>query len=489
MRIGLVLAEIVHHLPDRSNQHIWTLDVYMASVGQAVYNGAQVAIKQNLDKVFSAFRGESVQVAYTFSKFESSGGDNLSGSSLGYDFQQAALYKGPSPLDRRHQISFAGMMETKWGPRILFSGRFSSPAPSLLTMAVPSGNPLATPGEIFRTDFRGDGTPGDIFPPKTKAGPFGSPGDLRSAISTYNSTQAGQVTPAGLALVTAQLLTSSQLATLKGVKPFVVQPPTGQVTNPWFKSLDAAVSWPLRVRESIMPFDGGVVEIRFDFIAHTLIIETSRGGPRVISLKPQSVADFYQQFMSALAELGIGAKIWTMPVEIPGPIAFERDRVHESYDAEAVGKFWSILAWVDEVFKEFRSRFLGKVSPVHFWWGSFDLAVTRFSGRTAPERPGADRVTREAYSHEVSSAGFWPGGGGMSGPAFYSYAAPEPPGFAEQSVRPAAAFYHPELKEFLLMYDDVRKAESPRASLLDFLQSTYEAAANQGKWDRKALER
>jgi len=240
---------------------------------------------------------------------------------------------------------------------------------------------------------------------------------------------------------------------------------------------------------SAMPFDGGVVEIRFDFIAHTLIIETSRGGPRVISLKPQSVADFYQQFMSALAELGIGAKIWTMPVEIPDPIAFERDRVHASYDAEAVGKFWSILAWVDEVFKEFRSRFLGKVSPVHFWWGSFDLAVTRFSGRTAPERPGADRVTREAYSHEVSSAGFWPGGGGMSGPAFYSYAAPEPPGFAEQSVRPAAAFYHPELKEFLLMYDDGRKAESPRASLLDFLQSTYEAAANQGKWDRKALER
>jgi len=226
--------------------------MFMASVGQAVYNGAQVAIKQNLDKVFSAFRGESVQVAYTFSKFESSGGDNLSGSSLGYDFQQAALYKGPSPLDRRHQISFAGMMETKWGPRILFSGRFSSPAPSLLTMAVPSGNPLATPGEIFRTDFRGDGTTGDIFPPKTKAGPFDSPGDLRSAISTYNSTQAGQVTPAGLALVTAQLLTSSQLATLKGVKPFVVQPPTGQVTNPWFKSLDAAVSWPLRVRESIM---------------------------------------------------------------------------------------------------------------------------------------------------------------------------------------------------------------------------------------------
>jgi hypothetical protein len=193
-----------------------------------------------------------LQVAYTLSKFESSGGDNLAGSSLAYDFQQAALYKGPSPLDRRHQISFAGMMETKWGPRILFAGRFSSPAPSLLTMAVPSGNPLATPGEIFRTDFRGDGTPGDIFPPKTKAGPFDSPGDLRSAISTYNSTQAGHVTPAGLALVTAQLFTSSQLATLQGVTPFVVQPPTGQVTNPWFKSLDAAVSWPLRVRESIM---------------------------------------------------------------------------------------------------------------------------------------------------------------------------------------------------------------------------------------------
>lgn len=226
--------------------------MFMAPVGQAVYNGLQVAVKQNLDKVFSAFRGESLQVAYTLSKFDSSGGDNLSGSSLAYDFQQAALYRGPSPLDHRHQISFAGMMETKWGPRILFSGRFASPAPSLLTLAVPSGNPLATAGEIFRTDFRGDGTPGDIFPPKTTAGPFDSPGDLRSAISTYNSTQAGQVTPAGLALLTAQLFTSSQLATLRGVKPFVVLPPTGQVTNPWFKSLDAAVSWPLRVRESIV---------------------------------------------------------------------------------------------------------------------------------------------------------------------------------------------------------------------------------------------
>jgi hypothetical protein len=148
-----------------------------------------------------------------------------------------------------------------------------------------------------------------------------------------------------------------------------------------------------------------------------------------------------------------------------------------------------MLVWVDQILKEFRAGFQGKASPVHFFWGSFDLAVTRFSGRVAPERPGADSITREAYSHEVSSAGFWPGGGDVAGPAFYSYAAPEPPGFAEQRVRPQAAFYHPQMKEFLLMYDDVRAAASPKAALMEFLQSTYDAAADLGKWDRKALER
>jgi hypothetical protein len=187
------------------------------------------------------------------SKFLSSG-DNPSGSTLGYDFQQAALYKGPSVLDRRHQISFAGMMQTKWGPRIFFAGRFASAAPTILTLAVPSGNPLATPGEIFRTDFRGDGTPGDIFPPKTKAGSFEPPtgSGVYNAISKYNSTQAGLLTPAGEALVIAQVMSAAQLATLRGVTPFVVLPPTNQVTNPWFKSLDTAVSWPLHVRESVI---------------------------------------------------------------------------------------------------------------------------------------------------------------------------------------------------------------------------------------------
>jgi hypothetical protein len=240
---------------------------------------------------------------------------------------------------------------------------------------------------------------------------------------------------------------------------------------------------------SAMPYYRGVVEVRFDFIAHQLLIETSDGSSGVLPLQPQSVAEFYRSFMAALAELGIDVKIWTMPCELPDPIPFEKDNIHCSYDADAVHRFWRILVWIDAMFKEFRARFIGKVSPVHFFWGSFDLAVTRFSGRPAPERPGADSITREAYSHEVSSAGFWPGGGDIEGPAFYSYAAPEPPGFAEQPVRPKAAFYHSQMKEFLLMYDDVRAADSPKAALLEFLQSTYEAAANCGNWDRKSLER
>jgi Family of unknown function (DUF5996) len=238
-----------------------------------------------------------------------------------------------------------------------------------------------------------------------------------------------------------------------------------------------------------MPYQDRSLEIRFDFVDHKLIIETSDDRTRVLDLKPQSVADFYQALMRALADLGLDVKIWTTPVEIPDPIPFEEDHTHASYDAQAVHRFWVILAWVDEVFKEFRTRFIGKVSPVHFWWGSFDHAVTRFSGRVAPDRPGADRITREAYSHEVSSAGFWPGGGDIKGPAFYSYAAPEPAGFEEQRVAPAAAFYHPQMKEFLLLYDDVRTAPSPKAALMNFLQTTYEAAATMARWDRKSLER
>ncbi len=240
---------------------------------------------------------------------------------------------------------------------------------------------------------------------------------------------------------------------------------------------------------AVMPYARGAVEVRFDFVDHKLLIETSESRAVTIALQPQSVAEFYQKFMEALSALGVGVKIWTMPCEIPDPTPFELDHIHAAYDPVAVHKFWRILAWSDRIFKEFRASFLGKVSPVHFFWGSFDLAVTRFSGRRAPERPGADSITREAYSHEVSSAGFWPGGGDIQGPAFYSYAAPEPPGFAERKVRPQAAFYHPQLKEFLLMYDDVRTADSPKIALMEFLQSTYDAAADAGNWDRKALER
>jgi len=240
---------------------------------------------------------------------------------------------------------------------------------------------------------------------------------------------------------------------------------------------------------SAMPYDAGIVEVQFDFIENKLFITTSEGGVRTLPLRPQSVAEFYQSFMAALGELGVKVKIWTRPCEIPDPIPFEKDQIHASYDAEAAHWFWRILVWVDAVLKEFRAGFIGKVSPVHFFWGSFDHAVTRFSGRPAPARPGADSITCEAYSHEVSSAGFWPGGGDIKGPAFYSYAAPEPPGFSERRVGPKAAFYHPQMKEFLLMYDDVRTADSPKAALMEFLQGTYEAAAVCANWDRKSLER
>jgi hypothetical protein len=244
---------------------------------------------------------------------------------------------------------------------------------------------------------------------------------------------------------------------------------------------------------SPMPYQSGTVqgtiEVSFDFIEHKLALETNDGRVVTIALQPMSVANFYKKFMAALGELGVSVEIWTRPCEIPDPTPFEQDHVHASYDAEAMHKFWQILVWVDEVLKEFRTGFLGKASPVHFFWGSFDLAVTRFSGRRAPERPGADSITREAYSHEVSSTGFWPGGGDIAGPAFYSYAAPEPFGFAERKVRPPAAFYHPQMKEFLLMYDDVRTAPDPKAALMDFLQTTYDAAADLGNWDRRALER
>jgi hypothetical protein len=240
---------------------------------------------------------------------------------------------------------------------------------------------------------------------------------------------------------------------------------------------------------SPIPYGNESFEIWFDFIEHKLVIETSRGAIRELKLEPQSVAEFYRKFMAALRELGIEVSIYTLPQEFPAPIRFAEDETHAAYDPEAVSRFWRVLQWSDAVFKEFRARFIGKASPVHFFWGSFDLAVTRFSGRPAPPRPGADPVTAEAYSHEVSSAGFWPGGSGIDGAAYYAYAAPEPAGFADYRVQPAAAFYHPEMHEYLLMYDDVRRAESPKDFLIKFLQTTYEAAAIRGNWDRTALER
>ena len=213
---------------------------------------------------------------------------------------------------------------------------------------------------------------------------------------------------------------------------------------------------------SPIPYGAGTFEIHFDFIEHKLEIQTCEGLSKSIELRPRSVADFYEELMGSLRSLGIDVSIHASPDEVADPIPFAEDHTHKSYDPEFAHKFWRALVTVDCVFKEFRGRFIGKCSPVHFFWGSFDLAVTRFSGRRAPERPGADLMTREAYSHEVISAGFWPGGGEIKGAAFYAYAAPEPAGFKTQRVKPDAAFYHGGMSEFFLMYDDVRRAESPK---------------------------
>ena len=243
------------------------------------------------------------------------------------------------------------------------------------------------------------------------------------------------------------------------------------------------------------PIPNGVstFQIDFDFIDHVLGISTSDGDGRRFALAGQSVASFYAGAMAALAELGIRIAIDEMPNELPEPIRFSQDHRHASYDPDAVRRFFQILVNADSVFKQFRTGFVGKASPVHFFWGSFDLAVTRFSGRRAPHHPGgvphlSDEVACEAYSHEVSSAGFWPGSGAIDYPAFYSYAYPEPAGFRTTRVRPAAAFFSEALGEFVLPYDAVRTAAQPDQALLEFLQSTYEAAANSAKWDRDALE-
>jgi hypothetical protein len=244
---------------------------------------------------------------------------------------------------------------------------------------------------------------------------------------------------------------------------------------------------------SPIPDGTNTFQIDFDFIEHALRISTSRGSRCEFTLAGNSVASFYSKVMAALSELGIAVAIDEMPNELPDPIRFSQDQTHASYDPDAARRLFQILVSVDRVFKQFRTGFLGKASPIHFFWGSFDLAVTRFSGRPAPLHPGgvphlSDEVACEAYSHEVSSAGFWPGSGPIDFPAFYSYAYPEPPGFRSTRVKPVEAFFSEQLGEFILPYDAVRTAGQPDQVLIEFLQSTYEAAANAARWDRDELE-
>jgi hypothetical protein len=238
-----------------------------------------------------------------------------------------------------------------------------------------------------------------------------------------------------------------------------------------------------------MPHGDRYFEMEFDFIHHNLGITCSDGATATVPLQPKSVATFYQETMDALRGLDLEVHIWKMPVEIPDPIAFDEDHQHASYDPTYATRFWEVLRASEKVMQEFRSRFIGKSSPVHFFWGSFDLAVTRFSGRPAPPRPDADSITREAYSHEVISHGWWPGQGPLGKPAFYSYTAPAPEGLNSAPLRPQKAFWSNELSEFLMYYDDVRTAPNPDEALMDFLQSSYEAGADLAKWDRAALER
>ncbi len=233
---------------------------------------------------------------------------------------------------------------------------------------------------------------------------------------------------------------------------------------------------------------GATLTAEFDFVGHELLLKTSRGAVESIRLEPRTVADFHAAVMAALARLGVAIPIWTMPVEVPDPIRFEKDTVHRSYDPAWANAFWRALQSMRPVFEDFRGYFVGKCSPLHFFWGSFDLALTRFSGRRAPDKPDADPVTREAYSHEVISHGFWPGGGPVDA-AFYAYAAPEPAGFSTARVLPSAAFYSADFKEFLLPYEAVRTAKSPESVLMSFLESTYARGAELGQWDRAALER
>lgn len=244
---------------------------------------------------------------------------------------------------------------------------------------------------------------------------------------------------------------------------------------------------------SSIPYNDRLFQINFDFINHILTIETTDGSTKTIALRPRSVAEFYQEMMAALESLKMPVTIWTTPVEVPDRTPFEEDQKHASYNSEYAQRCWRILVQASRVLTKFRSRFIGKVSPVHFFWGAFDMAVTRFSGRPAPLHPGVPNcglfVMQEAYSHEVSSCGFWPGGGLVEEPAFYAYAYPEPQGFKDYPIQPSDAFYHKGISEFLLPYEVVRTSNSHDEVLLDFLQSTYEAAATCANWDRLALER
>ena len=233
----------------------------------------------------------------------------------------------------------------------------------------------------------------------------------------------------------------------------------------------------------------GMFIITFDFVAHELAIQTDHGRQETISLEPRTVAAFYQLLMDTLRRMSLETRIWPMPVEIPDPIRFDKDTAHHSYDPQAANSLCRILVTIKPIFETFRCEFIGKSSPVHFFWGSFYLASTRFSGRRVPDRPGGDPITKESYSHEVISHGFWPGGGAIQEPAFYAYAAPEPAGLKEASLQPGAAFYSKEASEFILPYEAVRTSQSPEKDLDLFLTTTYEAGSNLGKWDRANLER
>lgn len=266
--------------------------------------------------------------------------------------------------------------------------------------------------------------------------------------------------------------------------------------SPWINHCWHATLYPTAtgLTTSLIPYRTRAFQIDFDFLDHQLVVQSSDGGKAALPLKPQSVATFYRHLVEEMERLQLQVPIHGTPNEVADAIRFDQDETHRAYDPDYANRFWRVLLQVSRVLNEFRARFIGKCSPVHFFWGAPDLAVTRFSGRRAPQHPGGipnlpDWVTRDAYSHEVSSCGFWPGGGSIAYAAFYAYAYPEPVGFPEAPIRPADAFYSTDFKEFILAYDVVRQSHSPDDTLLDFLQTTYEAAADLAAWDRRSLER